>query len=379
MKIFAYFDALTIIFIIMPTIFDPITAVVQKDFRIKFLPAFNGDCIILSFDYEGETKNVLIDGGVPRTYLRHLKPELEKLVQQGENIDLLVVTHIDDDHIGGIKELYQDVSFNKDFIKQVWFNSGDLLSDHFNAEREPIRKVEIIKTDQTSMSVDQGNTLEKALKEEKGNWVQELIRVSDKKINYLGLSITILSPNEKGLEKLHKHWETEMDKKVKMSEEHDDFDITISDLIKRKFNEDKAVPNGSSIALLVEHDNKSILLLGDAHPTVVCDSLEMLKLASNKNKLSLDLVKVSHHASKGNTSPRLLSLIESNKFVVSTDGSKHGLPDKESIARIITSQSNPTIYFNYDDISKEIFTLEDKKNHSYGCKLLSDTDYFIEL
>ena len=347
--------------------------------RIKFLPAFNGDCILISFQYEGKKKNILIDGGIPRTYLHHLKPELERLIQQGESIDLLIITHIDDDHIGGIKELYQDVELKKDFIKQVWFNSGDLLSDYFKAESEVIRAVEIIKNDQTTMSVGQGITLEKALKEEKGNWVQELICVSNEKINYLNLSITVLSPNEEGLKKLHKHWETEMDKKVKMSEEHDDFNVSISELIKRKFNEDRAVPNGSSMALLIERDNKSILLLGDAHPGVISESLQQLELASEGNKLKINLVKVSHHASKGNTSPKLLALIECDKFVVSTDGRKHGLPDKEAIARIIASQPNSIIYFNYDEISKEIFSKEDKESYSFSCSLLSKTDYSIEL
>ncbi|WKK60347.1 ComEC/Rec2 family competence protein [Sphingobacterium sp. BN32] len=347
--------------------------------KIKFLPAFNGDCILVSFEYENRKRNILVDGGVPRTYLRHLKPELEKLIQQEENIDLLIVTHIDDDHIGGIKELYQDAALNKDFIKEVWFNSGDLLSDYFNSARESIRAVEIIKTDQTNMSVGQGVTLEKALKEEKGNWIQNLIQVSENKISFLGLSITILSPNEKTLEKLHDHWETEIDKKVTMSEEHDDFNVSISELIKRKFKEDRAVPNGSSIAILMEEGSNSILLLGDAHPTVVSDSLEKLGLATEEKKLKIDLVKVSHHASKGNTSPKLLSLIESSKFVVLTDGSKHGLPDKESIARIIASQPNCNIYFNYDDIPKEILIPEDKESYPFSFSLLSETDYSIEL
>lgn len=346
---------------------------------LKFLPAFNGDCILLSFEHESNKKNILIDGGVPRTYIRYLKPELEKIVQNGENIDLLIVTHIDDDHIGGIKELYQDTKLNKDFIKEVWFNSGDLISDYFNTQREATRAVEIIKDNQTAMSVGQGVTLEKALKEEKGNWVQNLIRVSDSKIDFFGLSITVLSPNEEGLQKLHKHWETETDKKTKMSEEHDDFNISISELAKRKFNEDKAIPNGSSIALLVEKDNKSVLLLGDAHPSVIAESLERSGLASDENKLRVDLVKVSHHASKGNTNPKLLSLVECRRFVVSTDGSRHGLPDKEAIARIIESQPTSTIYFNYNQISKEIFLQEDKDKYSFSCSLLSETDYLIEL
>jgi beta-lactamase superfamily II metal-dependent hydrolase len=347
--------------------------------KIKFLPAFNGDCILISFKNEGKNINILIDGGVPRAYQRHLKPELQNIIKKDENIDLLIVTHIDDDHIGGIKELYQDTAINKDFIKQVWFNSGNLLSDYFNTPTDPARAVSIIKDNQTSMSVGQGNTLEKALIEEKSNWVQELIRVSESKINFQGLSITVLSPNEEQLKRLHNHWETEMIKNVKMSKEHDDFNISISELVNRKFNEDKAIPNGSSIALLLEADNKSVLLLGDAHPSVISNSLEKLKLASEENKLKINLVKVSHHASKGNTSPKLLSLIECNKFIISTDGSQHGLPDKEAIARIIDSKSNATIYFNYDKISKEIFNKEDKNDYSFNISLLSETDYTIEL
>jgi beta-lactamase superfamily II metal-dependent hydrolase len=347
--------------------------------KIRFLPAFNGDCILISFKYEGNNKNILIDGGVPRTYQRHLKPELEKILARRETIDLLIITHIDDDHIGGIKELYQDTEFSKDFIKEVWFNSGDLLSDYFGAEREGPRAVAIIKSDQKDMSVGQGVTLERALKEETGNWVQQLIRVSENKTNFFGLSITVLSPNEESLKRLHTHWETEMDKKVTMSEEHDDFDTAIRDLIDRKFVEDRAIPNGSSIALLVENENKSVLLLGDAHPSIVAESLEKLGLANEAHRLKLDLVKVSHHASKGNTSAKLLSLINSRRFVVLTDGSKHGLPDKEAIARIIVSQSDPTIFFNYDEISKDIFTHEDRENYSFNCLLLSETEYSIEL
>lgn len=347
--------------------------------KIKFLPAFNGDCILLSFEHEGKNRNILFDGGVPRTYKRHIKPELQEVMQKGEYIDLLIVTHIDDDHIGGIKELYQDTEINKDFIKQVWFNSGNLLSDYFKTKRDPARAVNIIKDNQTSMSVSQGNTLEKALISEKSNWIPELICISGSKINFLGVTITILSPNYEQLKLLNNRWETEMNRKVKMSKEHDDFDISISELVTRKFNEDKSIPNGSSIALLLEADNKSALLLGDSHPSVISNSLEKLTLASEENKLKIDLVKVSHHASKGNTSPKLLSLIECNKFVISTDGSQHGLPDKEAIARIITSQPNSTIYFNYDEISKNIFSNEDKESYAFNCSLLSETNYTIQL
>ena len=87
---------------------------------------------------------------------------------------------------------------------------------------------------------------------------------------------------------------------------------------------------------------------------------------SKQNKLKVDIVKVSHHGSKDNTSNELLELIECNKFLISTDGKQHGHPDKEALARIICSQNNPCFIFYYniahkifseDEISKNIFSI----------------------
>ena len=345
--------------------------------KIKFLPAFNGDSILVSFnDFEGKNRNILIDGGTPRTYQRTLKPELENLPEK-ENIDLLIVTHIDDDHIGGIKELYQDTKFDRNFIKEVWFNSGNLLSDYFKEDRDKTREVNIIMDDQTDMSVDQGITLENSLIKE-GKWKQTLIKVSENPFLIYGSRITILSPADIGLKKLHKKWETEIDKKVNMSNEHDNFSIPISELIKRKFTQDKAVPNGSSIAILIENIAGNALLLGDSHPSVVIDSLKKLGY-SDQNKLKVGIVKVSHHASKGNTNKELLSLIECEKYIISTDGSMHGLPDKEAIARIIEHNPNCKLYFNYDDFTNDLFLTEDFEKFKFEICSLSQMNYTIEL
>lgn len=345
--------------------------------KIKFLQAFNGDSILVSFkDTKGKNRNILIDGGTPKTYQRFLKPELEVL-SESEYIDLLIVTHIDDDHIGGIKELYQDTKFDRSFIKEVWFNSGNLLSDYFKEDRDKTREVNIIMDDQTDMSVDQGITLENSLIKE-GKWKQTLIKFSEKPFLFYGSRITILSPSDIGLKKLHKKWETEIDKKVNMSNEHDDFSIPISELIERKFTQDKAVPNGSSIALLFENTSGNVLLLGDSHPSVVIDSLKKLGY-SDQNKLKVGVVKVSHHASKGNTKKELLSLIECEKYVISTDGNMHGLPDKESIARIIEHNPNCKLYFNYDDYSNDLFLNEDFEKFKFQICSLSQINYTIEL
>lgn len=87
--------------------------------KIKVIKAFDGDCILISFlDSDEKVKNILVDGGTHRTYSRNLKPILQCVQDKEESIDLLVITHIHDDHIGGIVEFYQDIDFNKDLIKK---------------------------------------------------------------------------------------------------------------------------------------------------------------------------------------------------------------------------------------------------------------------
>lgn len=88
--------------------------------NITLLPAEHGDCIFVSaYDY-----NILIDGGVAQTYQdlhdrrnpdKPLKLLIDKLHEENKHIDLLIVTHVDDDHIGGIIECLK-MSFLKKIL-----------------------------------------------------------------------------------------------------------------------------------------------------------------------------------------------------------------------------------------------------------------------
>lgn len=65
---------------------------------VHFLPARAGDCLVLELD----NKNcILIDCGYPSTYREELKPLLQKLAKDGCRISLMILTHIDEDHISG--------------------------------------------------------------------------------------------------------------------------------------------------------------------------------------------------------------------------------------------------------------------------------------
>jgi beta-lactamase superfamily II metal-dependent hydrolase len=338
--------------------------------RIKPLQAFEGDSLLLSFDDNGTTRNILIDGGPGNTYSKPpkaLKNEIEQIKGRGDSIDLLVITHIDDDHIGGIIRVFGD-NPKPDIIKKVWFNSGELISNFFKTEVDKSRENSLDLKGDRDLSIKQGITLENFLKK-MTCWEQKVIHSGDKVVRFFDSQITILSPNEKGLEELNKKWETEGGKKY-LSGDHSDYKVPISELVEKSFKEDSSIPNESSISFLFEFQGKKILFLADSHPSVVAESLKKLGYSPGK-KLGLDLVKISHHSSRKNTSPGLLELIKCNKYLISTNGKEHGLPDKEAMARIIAANKERTcIYFNYD-IAGDIFLPEDYRDFDFEWKYLS--------
>lgn len=76
--------------------------------KIKFLRAFNGDSIWISFLENKNPRNIIINGGTGDTYQNNVKRtgELYDVIKstrdKKQNTDLLILTHFDDDHIGGI-------------------------------------------------------------------------------------------------------------------------------------------------------------------------------------------------------------------------------------------------------------------------------------
>lgn len=74
---------------------------------IQMLPAGSGDCIYIEFP--DANFRMLIDGGYVKTY----QDFLLKLKNDGKRLKLIVVTHVDDDHINGIKALIEENGTSK--------------------------------------------------------------------------------------------------------------------------------------------------------------------------------------------------------------------------------------------------------------------------
>lgn len=83
---------------------------------VEYIPMSYYDAIVIRYtDEEGCAHNIIVDGGelkYPKyCYTERLKGKLEEIFGKEETIDLWVVTHIDDDHIGGLIHFMNDIAF----------------------------------------------------------------------------------------------------------------------------------------------------------------------------------------------------------------------------------------------------------------------------
>ncbi|MFI6830071.1 MBL fold metallo-hydrolase [Kribbella sp. NPDC050241] len=69
--------------------------------------AKDGDCLLLT---SADGHHILVDGGRTASFESQTRPVLQDLADNGAPLDLVVVSHIDADHISGIISLLQDLA-----------------------------------------------------------------------------------------------------------------------------------------------------------------------------------------------------------------------------------------------------------------------------
>jgi glyoxylase-like metal-dependent hydrolase (beta-lactamase superfamily II) len=87
-------------------------------FDVYVLPAHRGDAL-------DRIRTVVVDGGITKTGREALRAMIDAR-QKPLNFELLVITHIDLDHIEGIIEILQDLPPDISF-KEICFNGWDQL------------------------------------------------------------------------------------------------------------------------------------------------------------------------------------------------------------------------------------------------------------
>ncbi len=316
---------------------------------IELLPAREGDSIWIS--YGDSARHILIDGG--------RKTTAETIRQRIQDVDkpleLMVVTHVDRDHIEGVLNLLQEA--HTDIACQdVWFNGYDHLGG-----TQLIIPANYAHDAPEVMGARQGEDLSDAIvlrdlpwnKAVLGNPIEcpesgagSPITLAD------GLTIRLISPDRKKLEALIPTWEEECRRAEILPGfvEQENLDevmgaINIDDLAEEPFEHDHSPANGASIAFLLEYESKRVLFAGDAHADRLIAALEPL---ADGNKVKLDAFKVPHHGSRHNISKELLALIDCDHYLISSNGSYFNHPDPVAVSRIIKyGGDNVHLWFNY--------------------------------
>jgi hypothetical protein len=340
-------------------------------FKVKFLPARFGDSIWIEYGDENQPHRLLMDGGTAGTR-KNIQELLASLPAEQRKFELIVVSHIDRDHVEGILGLLEQADLGFE-VGDVWFNGWFHLPSNPGAD---------------SYGALQGERLSGCILDHKLPWnrafnEQAIFIPSEGTLPVMelpgGMKITLLSPTFDKLGKLKPVWERE----VRDANLEPGFGLTENDeeqlagvfeygipefpdvdlLAGSMFEEDNSAANGSSIALLVEYEGKRVALTGDAHAEVLLEAFERL---SPGERISLDLYKLSHHGSKFTTSRPLIEKLNCSQYVFSTNGSIFKHPDHETVSRVILAGGNqPLLVFNYRNNRNEIWDTDSLKEQ-YG-------------
>jgi beta-lactamase superfamily II metal-dependent hydrolase len=318
--------------------------------RIELLPARLGDCLLVECLRDGRDPwRLLVDGGPTDTWPL-LQDRLARLAADGQVVDVAVVTHIDSDHVGGMVPLLRDPAARA-MVGDVWFNGEPHLPDEVRERVRSVTQGEAVGAALTGSARQAAVPWNAAFDGgaadvgEPGGFVA--VPVPD------GPAVTLLSPTTKRLTALGRRWRETLEEADAGDRRDRELDtpsplVDLLPLSARRTGSDGSTPNGSSIAILLEHRGASVLLAADAFASVLTKGLTALAQHRGVDALAVDAVKVPHHGSRGNVSVAFVRAVPARHYLVSTNGDIFHHPDDEAVARIVTSAPRgATLWFNY--------------------------------
>jgi hypothetical protein len=313
-------------------------------FVLHAVQADHGDSIILEYGSATKPRYMLVDGGPEHVFDHDLDRALQAVVKGGK-LDLLMLSHIDNDHVVGLLDLLAALQADdangvkrRVAISKLWHNSFARTVD---SDGQIVQRLQALMTLANSANVAmpladtalfglvEGHKLRTLAKQLKlkinPGFTDDLILVETAKepIKFGALSLQIVGPNKKNLEELRKIWLAWL-KKTEDDAMNDPTTLA---------NADDSVPNLSSVVVLATCNNKTALLTGDARGDHLVSGLGTAQLLTN-GKLHVDLLKVQHHGSNRNSTKTFFRNITADKYLISANGDNDN-PDLQTLEWIV--------------------------------------------
>lgn len=342
-------------------------------FALEALEAKHGDALLLHYGSATNPQLVVIDGGPAGVYTRSLKPRLDQLKQERSPdeplpIRMVMVSHLDDDHLNGLLQLIGKLAGLKEqgkplpyAISTLWHNSfDDLLGNEadelvaslrtaVNAASTarfpaslPVRR----DTALVLASVKQGRQLRDAASRlglGVNDGFRNLVMVPAAQKSRVfdaggGLKLTVIGPDEERVRALQQEWDEQ---------------IQQAGVARAADLADNSAFNLSSITVLAKFRKKSMLLTGDARGDYVLAGLRRAQLLRN-GRLHVDLLKIPHHGSDNNVDTGFFRVVTADHYVVSGDGGD-GNPEVATFQMISEArgQDEFTIHLTHGTLPKD--------------------------
>lgn len=356
--------------------------------EIEMLAAKNGDCLILHYGTPAVPGLILIDGGPAGVWDDSLKPRLLQLRDDrglGPNeplvIDLLIISHVDDDHINGVIKLLQAVADGRRdndrlfAVKRIWHNSFDNIlgndetvelirgaGQQFGAAstEEDIESTLRLKPpgDERDASfifasIEQGDNVRRLagalnipINPDFGRGLIQTGAKGGARFDVGELELIVAGPLHDELSDLqsaHDEWLKNHPERQK------DATAILTAL------DDQSVANLSSITILVRSGTKSLLLTGDARLDKVLEGLEAAGAVEKGGSLPLDILKMPHHGSIRNIDGDTIRRVPAAHYLFSGNG-KFGNPDRATFELLLAvrpeEQMNFVLSYSLDEIEE---------------------------
>lgn len=350
---------------------------------LEVLRAKQGDCLMLHWGTDADPRLMLIDGGPDGVYAEQLLPRLQQVhaarkIGRDESlpVDVVMVSHVDDDHIAGIIELAKGQDRRTApiglTVDGLWHNSfddllgippdrrltaGTRLSDGMSSVLADLGTQvldgtvevghdEAFDVAEVLAGIDQGRTLRDDA--EKLGWELNsvaggrliLAEVGTGVVAVEGLEVTVVGPLAPELRRL----QAEHDKWVRQHVPGAQGNMAAAAAVYA----DVSVPNLSSIVVHVAAGGKTILLTGDARGDKILLGLETAGLMPKGGTIELDILKVPHHGSDRDVTPDFFGRVRARHYVLSGNG-EYGNPERKAVEMLLGARHGDafTIHLTY--------------------------------
>ncbi|MBX5161394.1 hypothetical protein HJB89_30450 [Rhizobium sp. NZLR8] len=352
--------------------------------QIEVFPAASGDCLLLT---SSDDRRLLADAGLPDAYDEFIATPLSELRAAQKEIDVVYVSHIDRDHIGGVLRMLDDEMKWRAFdhmqlkgkkfkqpamprppaIRALWHNAllddisksesvqlGSALAASANAMAglnaaglgtpEMVRNAE--RVEMLALSVGDAIEVNWRIGDDQlsiplnpdfaGNF---MVARPKKPIELGSMTITVVGPTKVQLEVLRNDWVDWLKRKKDYVEtlrnrhrrDVEDLRSGVSPMdVARRAQElalaiekDVTPPNLASLVLLVEENGRRILLTGDAGDESLLEYLTAAKFIGDDKRLEVDVLKVPHHGADNSYSKKFVESIRASHYIFCGDGEHH--------------------------------------------------------